>query len=532
MIENFSFLEKSFDSFKEQKSGGLFPEAVEFSDKEKTEEAREKRLKRIANDYWAFDKEYFPPAFYQDTYSKPNVMHKYIASVSDIPGIHIVFGPRKNGKSPTGRKVLIHKILTGKVKFPLVFSEDLLTASNILQDLYLLIEFNPRIKVDFRPQFIVANNDQLQLSFRLPNGDKGMCFCADFSYKRSARGMTTLFSRPDFILGDDIETLDSSFSAESVQLRREKISEAYSSCTDNTTFLIFANDFSSRSMLHLLRKLKEENLLAEHFTVAAFEAWSEKRRLDKLGDQVFTIPKGALWPDRYPAKTKNELRKMLKPMDEADWQGNFQQNPVPPEGIYFKRERYQEWNKLPEDIRSVLYTDPNLSKKGKGDTTAISGLGYSPETDKYYLTDAVCKSFADSNNLLLSILKLREKRQYLGLGFDGHVSQESSWTQHVKNFTRIHDLAFPVIEYKNYHVNDLAKNLQLIYNEGRLLFPPGFSFSEDGSAYLQQFFAFKGTKQNGVDDAPDSLICALEFIHERKIVKRQQQPVKTVEDYY
>ncbi len=531
-MEVFSFLDKSFESYKEKKTGGLFPSSVDFSDKEKTEEARIKRLKRIQDDYWSFDKEYFPPAFYQDTYSKPNVMQKYIAAVSDIPGIHIIFGSRKKGKSPTGRKVLIHKILTGKVKFPLVFSEDLLTAANILSDIYLLIRFNPRIQHDFKPEFIVANNDQLQVSFIQANGERGMCFVQDFSYRRSARGMTTLFARPDFILGDDIETLDSSFTPESVELRRQKISEAYSSCTDKTSFLIFANDFSTKSMLHLLRKLKEENLLASHFSIAVFEAWSAKKRAIKIGEQTFTIPKGALWPDRYPAATEKELRAMLKPADDADWQGNFQQNPVPPEGIYFKREFYQEWNSLPKDLKAIIYTDPNLSKKGKGDTTAITGLGYSPETDKYYIAGAVCKSFADSNELLFALLKLREKRQYLGLGFDGHVSQESSWTQHVKNFSRIHQFAFPIIEYKNYHVNDLAKNLQLVYNEGRLLFPPGFSLSEEGERYLTQFFAFKGTKQGGVDDAPDSGICALEFLHERKLVKGNSQEVRVVKDYY
>jgi len=556
-MESFSFLDHSFSEYKEQITGGLFPETHEFCIEEKTKEAREKRLNKIQDDYWLFDETYFPPEYYQDTYSKPNIMHHYIIDAAQAPGVHVIFGPRKHGKTPTGKKVLLWLMITGQVHIAGTYSEGLLISGNILRDLYILTWFNPRLKADFNPKFVQANTDQITVIF---NGlKKERCYITAFSEDRSVRGYTRGFSRPEFLLGDDLETLQSSFTQKAVTLRLQKIAESYQSCTDNATFLIFGNDFSLRSGLHQLRSLGEMNLLPKHYHVTVFKAWYAKRekltspqipapierKLDKTKlskkaqriiaveeQKVVYINRGPLWKERYNVSNESELRSFLKPVSEADWQANFQANPVPEDGDFFKREFYCEYETLPPDLRCVVYCDPNLAKKSKGDTTAAVAFGYSAKLDRFYIAGAICKSFSDSNELLDRILKLRETVKCVGLAFDGNVSQESSWTQHVKNYSILQNIPFPHIEYKRYHVNDLAKNLQLIYNEGRLLFPRNFSDTKEGELFMNQFFAFRGEKESNADDAPDALICALEFIYERRIIRKSQQAPRPIKDYY
>lgn len=191
----------------------------------------------------------------------------------------------------------------------------------------------------------------------------------------------------------------------------------------------------------------------------------------------------------------------------------------PVEGFIFRREHYEEYDVLPEDCRGVIYCDPNLSKRGQGDSTAIVKLLFSPSTGKFYIADAVCRSFSDSNDLLQSVLRMKDAK-VKAVGFDGNVTQESQWTNNVRNWCRLHQVPFPVIEYKRYRVDDLAKNTQLLYSDNAILFPRNFRSTTEGERFAAQVFSFSGKKAKMPDDAPDALICAVEFLHERSLAKR------------
>lgn len=185
-------------------------------------------------------------------------------------------------------------------------------------------------------------------------------------------------------------------------------------------------------------------------------------------------------------------------------------------GTVFKREFYRTYSRwaTPADIRSVIYCDPNLAVKSKGDTTAVVHLGFSPSTQKFYVVDAVCKSFSDSNGLLDTVYSMRSS-ETSGLAFDGNVSQESTWTNFVRNWATINKKPFYTIDYKRYKVDDLAKNIQLAWDQQLILFPDDFNSGIEGKEFLAQLFAFSGKKAKVKDDAPDALICAFEFLHER-----------------
>ena len=204
----------------------------------------------------------------------------------------------------------------------------------------------------------------------------------------------------------------------------------------------------------------------------------------------------------------------------------------PAEGLLFRREWYQEWREIPEDARGVIYCDPNLALKGQGDTTAVVKLLYSPSADAYFVADAVCRSFDRADALLEAVLRMRDRR-VLAVGFDGHVSQESHWTEHVRAFCRTRGIAPPVIEYCRYRADALAKSLQIVMSAGRLFFPPAFERSSEGARFLEQLWAFEGKKAGRKDDAPDALICALELIGTRRIARPiPDNPITAVKDMY
>lgn len=519
-LEKFSKLEYAFENFQhELEREKLSAPLISFSQAERTKESQTKRLEKVYNDFWFFDKTYFTENFYED-YAEPNKMLKKIVSSSNVPGYHLFIGPRKHGKSVTAKKLLLWLTLTGKVQIAGVYSETINKSAAILKDIYKLCITNDRLMFDFDVEFSEANSDSLAFVAR-NSKIHGMKFIASFSEGRSLRGYTRLFGRPSLLIADDIETLESSFSPQAVRLRTEKLFESYHSLGDNGVFIILANDFNTSSAVHQIRLQHEEKLLAKNWNVYIYKAFEKQ----------------PLWKERFKVKTEEELKKLLKPSSEADWQANYQQNPIEPEGFFFLREFYSTYKTLPKDVKAVLYCDPNLSKKGKGNTTAITVLGYSANQDKYYLIDAVCKSFSDSNDLLDTIFMLRQaqhdKIQVYAIAFDGNVTQESTWSQFVRNWCTINKIPFPVIEYKRYRVNDIAKNVQLIYSQNKLLFPDNFSKTENGERYLNQLFAFTGEKGSSLDDAPDSLICAFEFLHERKLVRSNDRSfVKVMNDFY
>ena len=195
------------------------------------------------------------------------------------------------------------------------------------------------------------------------------------------------------------------------------------------------------------------------------------------------------------------------------------------EGRIFVRDHYHEWTNLPDDCRGVIYVDPNLSLKGLGDTTAIVGLTYSPSADHYFVVRAACRSYSDPRELLEETLEFRRNERLKTIGFDGNVSQESNWTNHIRSYCREKGIAFPVVEYKRYNTEQLTKNAQWIWNEGKVAFPPGFKDTVEGKRFLDQVSAFNGKKHTkGKDDAPDALICAFELIFESGFGKGSQIP--------
>jgi len=507
-LENFSVIEKSIKVFGEDVAQKAELQSVEgWETKERTENKRLARIVRSEKSFWDFDKFYFTPGMYSDGYSKPCSMHRDLVKQFDIPGVHVNLAARKHGKTVTLKKALVWRLLCGKLQIGLVFSELLYpNATNLLKNISQLIQDNERILHDYNPKFVEDNAEQFQFRTLAKATEHHWRYLAAFSEGRSTRSYNQLFNRPKEGYGDDLETVISSFSKESVRKRIELISEVFQSMADNGSLIVASNDVDKRGAMHMLRLEQEQGIIAKHWQVNAWKAWDGK----------------PLWRNRYPAKTESELKLMLKPRNEADYQTTFQMNPTTPEGIFFKARDMQYIDSLPKDVRGVLYCDPNLAKKGKGDTTAITVMLWSPSLMKKIVPVVRCKSFSDSNDLLNIVLDLRRVIPGLRfIGFDGHVSQESSWTNNIRNWSRVNKQPFPRVNYYRLHVDDLAKNTQTGWNEGEFVFMRGIFDSTEGQEWLTQVLSFEGKKANLKDDAPDSFICADEMLSTLHLNKRK-----------
>ena len=507
-MEKFSIIDKSIQVYSDDVVNRAELQSVEaWSTKERTENNRLARIIRAEKNFWEFDRFYFTPNMYTDGYAKPCQMHRDLVKQFDVPGVHINIAPRKHGKTVTLKKAMIWQFLTGKLDVGMVFSESLYpNATDMLKDIADLIKENERILYDYNPVFKESNSEQFQFRTMAKSTEHFWRYCAAFSEGRSTRGYIRKFNRPLKGFGDDIETLTSSFGNEPVKKRIELIGEAFSTLRDGGTIIVAGNDVDRRGAMHRLRTEQEQNVIAPHWHVNVWKAWDKK----------------PLWKERYPARNETEIKAMLKPRNEADYQTTFQMNPTLPEGTFFKLREFHFIDEIPQDAKGVVYVDPNLSKKKQGDTTAMTCLLWSPSLMKKIVARVRCKSFSDSNELLNAVLALRFTIPGVrAIGFDGNVSQESTWTNNIRNWCKIKNAPFPRVNYYRFHVDDLAKNTQGDWDDDNFVFMRNCFNDDEGHEWLMQVLAFEGKKANKTDDAPDSLICADEMLTELHFNKRR-----------
>lgn len=479
-----------------------------FSERESTPEATRRRLKKARDNFEYFDKVYFPPEFYGDDYSKPGVFHKKICGIADKRDkkVHLICGPRDHSKTAMLQKKVLHMFLFGHRKYMGIGSETLETPEYYLADLIYYLTYNERLTHDFVLEWHECSTKKMfATSEQNPKGT----FMQTLSEEKSARGKTRLQRRFDFVLLTDFENYTTSLTKDARRKRRDRLNEIRGSLSKKGVVVWEANNFDADTLSNELLEEQEKGLGSEAVVVHIYPAWDDNRPYTQR----------ALWPARFPAKSEEELKKMLGVEDEYDWAGNMQQRPKRRSGEQFPAEYYQEWTELPEDLQSVIFVDPNCSEKGKGDTTGMPNLAFSPTTQQYYVTAARCRSYFLSNDLLLDALTLyqdeaRKGISIIALGMDGNVTQESSWKNNIHNFVQINGYPYPPVQFRKYSVDTLVTGISSIYKERKLYFPPGFSNTEEGKEAVKQLFSFRTKKEKKKDDFPDALISAFALLIE------------------
>lgn len=522
MKPELSHIEHSIARLEERRAlESLYSPAPAWPAKEQSKARIAMRRLGIIRKFAEFDRLYFPPDVYDGQYAPTNHFHATIAAACEKSGrvCTLILGPHDHAKSATVYKKIVHAALTGERHFVGVVSETLDAPEQVIRAVSGFLQTNDRIRHDF-PDLEILGDSAGELRLRTRDNARG-CVIKSFSEWKSPRGKNVnLFQRFDLIIVEDLENRMSSMEADMVEKRRRKLAEYQSALADDGCLVMTANNFDENCVgNHLLRE-HEAGTLDASWRVFAFQAWG-------LNGQATA---GPLWPERFPAKNEAALRAMLKPMDEETWAGSYQQQPRKPKGFYFESSRYEEYDSVPSDAVALTWCDPNLAEKSKGDTTAMCALLYSRATGKKYIFRPRCRSFRDSNDLLDAYFDIVSdlyavRIPVVAMGFDGNVSQESHWLNHLRNYAYRRSMPFPRVEFRRYRVNDIAKNTQADFNAGGYLFPAGFARTDEGKRFVDQLWAFTGRKASRKDDAPDALICITEFLYEKGFSERP--PVDT-----
>ncbi len=506
-LQEFADSEDSIAKKEELKNALL--KVTQFSGKDKSNEAKQKRLERAKNDFWYFDKVYFPASMYGDgDYAPAGKFHKEIVSIADKQDkkAHLILGPRDHAKTAMLQKHFVYQFLFGKRRFMAVGSETLDTPKSYILDITYLILYNDRIQHDFEINWHEQSTEKL---FATNTENPQGTFVTALSEEKSSRGKQRLMNRLDFILLTDFENLTSSLTNEAIEKRADRLNEMRGSLSKKGTLVWEANNTHVDYLSNQLLTEQDDGRISENIVVHVYPAWDNHRHPRQK----------SLWYSRFPANSEAELIQLLKPKDGLDWAGNFQQRPRRKSGDLFPDTYYNEYSELPGDIQAVIWTDPNTSEKGKGDTTAIACFGFSPSTQKYYITNARCRSYFHSNELLKDILEMQDSESRKGtmivtLGMDGNVNQESNWKNNIYNFTQIYKIPYPAVLFRKFKVDLLATNLESVWKENRILFPQGFIKTHEGKEFFKQVIGFRLKKAGKKDDAPDAMICAYTLLIE------------------
>lgn len=483
---------------KEREERLRFMPASPWTKEESTREAREQRVLQAKVDFWYFDKTYFPPDIHQD-YADPAGLHEDILHQARTPGIQWFLTGRDFAKTGYAIKILLWLHLRGEIWFSGTYAETIGKSKLLLQSIRGQLRDNPRIVSDFGVTLLSDSTDGVD--FRTNTSNKTHSI-RPFSPRRSPKSSNLNFARPQFLLGDDVETVGSPKAEHQIERRIKKIVEAWRSLTNSGTMLIMGNayDYDSAGM-KLLREQKEGRG-REHIHLHPYPAWTEGR--------------GSLWPARYKATTEAEMRAAVRATDDDDW-AEYQIDPQPRGAKAFPRgDCYQE-AAAPDDAFGVMWCDPNLSKKQQGDTTTMGRLLWSPATQSWYVCGVRCKSYSDPMQELDDYLAIWNPAQIVTAGFDGHVAQESSWSAFVDLWCQIRQRPYLPIEYRRYNVDVQLKTAQSPYLSKKVYFEPGFAKTEEGAEFLRQFHAFTTKAAGCTDDAADFFVCAMTLMFELRI---------------
>ncbi|MCB0133560.1 MAG: phage terminase large subunit [Caldilineaceae bacterium] len=90
---------------------------------------------------------------------------------------------------------------------------------------------------------------------------------------------------------------------------------------------------------------------------------------------------GALWADAYPVEVLDNIRRNTIP---RFWSALYQQNPVPDDGDYFKKDWFKWYTEVPKHLRTYGASDYAVTADG-GDYTVHAVVGVDPEDNLYVL---------------------------------------------------------------------------------------------------------------------------------------------------
>jgi hypothetical protein len=315
--------------------------------KDTDENTKQKRIKRLLNNYEEFFEYYFPHlakskcAKFQVTAVNLVAKNQFYAGVEEwarghAKSVHFDLGCPMWLKAKGEMKVMI---LVGK-------SED--AAKDLLSDLQAELMSNQRYIHDFGEQ--VSFGDWKDGKFGTKDG------CGFFALGRgqSPRGKRKREHRPDYIVCDDLDDDELCENPKRVRKVVEWVKEA-----------LYGTMAAGRGRLLIVgNRIHKEGIIAQFAENKEFHH-SVVNALDKNGEPT--------WKENY---TKADFDRVLKIQGYRSFQKEYMNNPIV-EGTVFKNKwiNYKPARPLKEYSAIVAYCDPSFKGSSTSDYKAIPVIG-------------------------------------------------------------------------------------------------------------------------------------------------------------
>lgn len=317
---------------------------------------REKRIKRLQNNYAEFCEYYFPHFLtlrdkvtgevIKTVHNAP--FHNSAAlKVKNTPNLKAVFKwPRGHAKSThfdiflplwlmfQPKRLINVMVVVGK-------SED--SAKGLLSDVQAELEYNQRIIADFGEQKNLGNWQEGEFVTQ-----SGVAFFAR-GRGQSPRGLRYKEARPDYVVIDDLDDDELCRNERRVKELTDWVKEALFGALDvgRGRFIMVGNLISKCSVLANIAATKGVHV-------------SEIKAIDKDGEPI--------WKEKW---TKEEAQAAAEFMGYRAWNKEFMHNPIT-DGTIFRNEwiRYKKILPLHKYDELICYTDPSFKSTTSNDYKA------------------------------------------------------------------------------------------------------------------------------------------------------------------
>lgn len=465
------------------------------TDQELWEEIRTNRSMRLKlgheSQYWFFH-----------LYFGENVQHptaefqKEIYDLTSDPGVRhvVIVAFRGSAKSTIATLCCPIWSVVGapQKKFVLLLSQTQAQARVHLQNVKRFLEGSELFRNDFGP--VEETSDEWgSTSLFLPKYNARISAA---SAEQSIRGIRHGAFRPDLIVADDVEDMNSTKTREGrEQTYQWFVSEVIPAGDRNTKIINIGN------LLHhdsLLMRLKEK---------------IEKGELNAVYREYPIVNSDGqpLWPGKYPDKIAIE-EQMQKVVDQRAWLREFMLRIVPDQDQVISQDWISYYDQIPEKneaneyIQTFIGVDLAISEKQTADCTAITIIhvfGYEQKDRRYFIDQRFINKrmtfmqTIETIENLSAALVYKEKPKILveDVGYQGAVIE----------MLQDKELDVKGIKVKGDKYSRLMA-ASMLFEQARVLFPRDASMKP----IISQLVGFGSEKH---DDLVDAITVTLNYVH-------------------
>ena len=419
----------------------------------RAKEDRNFRKSLVARSFYLFAVTYFSEAMYDPSAAFQKEMYQ-LAEREE--GILVVAAFRGSGKSLVFTQCFpLYAVMTRGVHNVVIFSATQRQAQDHLANIRYSLESNALLKKDFGP--FSQKTDARGRSSLIISGYDAKITAA--SIETSVRGLKYKHYRPQLLVADDIEDINSVRTAEG----RDKVfhflqSEVILLGGPGTRLIFVGNLLHPDSAIMRLKQAIEDNRIDGVF------------RMYPLQDEDGNI----LWPERFTPKVLAAERR--KYIDDIDWEREMNLRFVSAPDMVVKREWIETYKRPPDGgyvAKFAIGVDPAISKRQTADYTAIVSVVVCNSGDETKLY--VCSNpFNQRIDFPEALKEIKRRHDVLASGmrrvevYIEDVAYQAALPQYLKNSggMRVEGFKIPLDKRGKFSVlGDLIKKKKIIFPE-------------------------------------------------------------------